>query len=357
MISKTNSNERSWAIQIIKDVEKYSQRKNYIIKEVGGEVTISNGNKKMFPDILLFADDTRSCILQGWEIKMPDISIFDTSFINDAWRKAEVLGLNSTFIWNFRYGVLYVKNKTTNKFEESARWDISKHISKKREDVTIFEHIWKKTLFEAVDVINDYLTTNKYREITIGEAVSSTVVNEIINNNKDLVANHLKKTSKSNLVLHSFLQVWWDDVKDEYIKDESNISSAYAKVLLLNWITKFILAHLISQKNSEAHSLILEINNESTPKQALNIFEKITKRFDFYSIFNPLDYQEIIPNITWTEILELHSFLITNGANVLNQDDLQKILENTTSLSNRLIIGQFTTPKKLAEFMVKSVMT
>ena len=54
----------------------------------------------MFPDVVLYGNREQSIILQGWELKMPDVPIEDEAFIKDAQRKAIALNLNSCLIWN-----------------------------------------------------------------------------------------------------------------------------------------------------------------------------------------------------------------------------------------------------------------
>ena len=63
----------------------------------------------MFPDVVLYGSNDQNIILQGWELKMPDVMIEDDALIKDAQRKAITLNLNSCLIWNFTYAVLYVK--------------------------------------------------------------------------------------------------------------------------------------------------------------------------------------------------------------------------------------------------------
>lgn len=70
------------------------------IKSAGGESTLSVNKKSMFPDVLLYEDEAQTKILQGWELKMPDVLITDDALIADATRKAKALGLNSFVIWN-----------------------------------------------------------------------------------------------------------------------------------------------------------------------------------------------------------------------------------------------------------------
>lgn len=97
-------NERSWAIELITEINKIVNKNDLMIKRAGGESTISTGRgNTMFPDVVLYGNREQSVILQGWELKMPDVPIEDETFIKDAQRKAIALNLNSCLIWNFTY--------------------------------------------------------------------------------------------------------------------------------------------------------------------------------------------------------------------------------------------------------------
>ena len=47
-------NERSWAIVIISEIRIMLQNLNIKIKSVGGESTLSENKKSMFPDVLYY---------------------------------------------------------------------------------------------------------------------------------------------------------------------------------------------------------------------------------------------------------------------------------------------------------------
>lgn len=91
-------NERSWAIVIITEIKVMLNGLGLKIKSAGGESTLSVNKKSMFPDVLLYEDEAQTKILQGWELKMPDVLITDETLIADATRKAKALGLNSFVI-------------------------------------------------------------------------------------------------------------------------------------------------------------------------------------------------------------------------------------------------------------------
>ena len=97
MTARVKGNERSWAIEIIALIKKFAAANGQAIKNAGGESSLASGGKTMFPDVVLYGDQeqSRSAILQGWELKMPDVPIEDETFISDAHRKAEALSLDS----------------------------------------------------------------------------------------------------------------------------------------------------------------------------------------------------------------------------------------------------------------------
>ncbi|MEA4830796.1 MAG: hypothetical protein VB121_12560, partial [Enterococcus thailandicus] len=85
-------NERSWAIELITKINQIARDNELAIKRAGGESTISAGKRNtMFPDVMLYGNDAQTVILQGWELKMPDVPIEDETFIKDAQRKAVAL--------------------------------------------------------------------------------------------------------------------------------------------------------------------------------------------------------------------------------------------------------------------------
>ena len=57
-MSKVTYNERSWAIDIITEITLYSSSRSQIIKRAGGESTINTGKKRLFPDILLYGENS-----------------------------------------------------------------------------------------------------------------------------------------------------------------------------------------------------------------------------------------------------------------------------------------------------------
>ena len=187
-------NERSWAIEIISQINSIADNYDLIIKRAGGESTISQkGKNSMFPDVILYENKELTSIVQGWELKMPDVPINDETFVKDAQRKARALNLTSTVIWNFTYAKFFVLNEDTDKFEEVRVWENLE--IRTRPDVGTYKSIWEKTLKDVVITVNDYLLNHKVRRTPVSDIISTHALNLLINENKELVAGNYKTSS------------------------------------------------------------------------------------------------------------------------------------------------------------------
>lgn len=224
-------NERSWAIVIISEIRTMLKGMNLKIKSAGGESTLSVNKKSMFPDVLLYADEAQNRILQGWELKMPDVLITDEALIKDAARKAIALDLSSFVIWNFTYGKLYIKG-VNGDFEEAKVWSGTNHI-KNREDVITYKAEWLLIIKDIVLTVNEFLVNGTISASPIETTISNRLMTEIIQRNKNLVAENLILEVGSNMTMESRLKVWWNAFHEEYDKDENDMYSAYASLFCL----------------------------------------------------------------------------------------------------------------------------
>lgn len=341
-------NERSWAIVIISEIKVMLNGLGLKIKSAGGESTLSVNKKSMFPDVLLYEDEAQTKILQGWELKMPDVLITDEALIADATRKAKALGLNSFVIWNFTYGKLYVENENGN-FEEAKVWSGTKHI-KSREDVMTYKAEWLPIIKEIVMTVNEYLVNGIIETSSIVNTVSEGLMTELIQRNKELVAENITIESSKNMPMESRLKVWWNAFHEEYDKDENNMYSAYAKSVLLNWTNRIMFANAIKRYHNCAY-MIKDIDYTTSPNDGNIIIEHIVEQGDFYNVFKPLEFNEIIPEDTWIDIVDYNQFLIENNIEKIEQGVLQDILEKTVNTAKREIRGQYATPYYLADIL------
>lgn len=350
MAQKVN-NERSEAIELIKLMDAIAKKNTWQIKSVGGESTLNTGSKRMFPDVILYGDNDRTRVLQGWEIKMPDVPITDEDFIKDAQRKADTFGVNSCVIWNFSNGVIYIKEN--NEWKALKSWTLPK--IKTRTDVSTYKTEWAATIEEILRDINNLFETGELLSSEIGE-LTSNIYSEIIERNKSLVADNLRTYSAKNTLISAGISVWWKNVEKEYVFDENDMYSAYAKYVLLNWLNKLTFANLIKSYHSPAR-MVESINAGLSQPEALKLFGEITDKCDFYNIFSTLDYAEYLPPQTWIDLTDYNALLIENNVSNLPQETLQTVLERSIDQFKRNATGLFSTPTKLAKVLVRAGIT
>lgn len=348
---KVGYNERSWAIEMITQINFIAENNDLLIKRAGGESTISvNPQLRMFPDVILYGDTNLTTILQGWELKMPDVPITDETFVKDAQRKARALHLDSCVIWNFQYVQFYIYKKETETFEMVRQWSHSQ--IQTRQDVQIYHKDWEKTLFEVVLAVNDYLKTHQLRRISLGDVLSDSAIDLLMNGYKYAVADNLKQKANLDSVMEARLNLWWKEESAEYKFDETDMYLAYARNIILNWAYRILFAHLIKQRQNGA-LFVDKIDFHTTPIEADEIFKKITARCDFYNVFVGMWYNVVLPSNAWAALVEFSLFLREHGTVSINQTMFQYILERTVKRTKRNFNGQFPTPSVLARMLVK----
>lgn len=350
---KKVNNERSEAIELIKLMDSIVKQNTWQIKSIGGESTLNTGRKRMFPDVFVYGDTSRTQILQGWEVKMPDVPITDAEFIYDAQRKADVLGVNSCFIWNFSSGILFVKK--SDKWGVLRVWDRTKHI-RTRADVATYKADWESVILDILMDLNTFFVSGELRSARIGDIVADTVFTEIVNRNKSVVAEHIRSESIVNTVIAAHISDWWRGVEKEYKFDEVDKFAAYSRYILLNWINKFTFAHMIKGNHNPATAVEM-IDADMSTVNAQMIFEEVTAKCDFFNIFAAVPYSDLVPDSTWDDLTDYNAFLVENGMMQVAQTALQSVLENSVNQFKRSITGVFTTPPKLAEILVKAGIT
>lgn len=350
MPAEVRRNERSWAIEMISTINAFADSNDLMVKRAGGENTVTQRTNRMFPDIILYGNREQSLILQGWEVKMPDVPIEDGAFIQDAQRKARALSLNSCLIWNFTYAVLY-RREENDEFIQVKQWNETSHI-RTREDVQTYRSDWEALLRRVILEVNGFFVTGEFRQISVGDIVSNAAITVLIDRNKVLAADELRSRAVRDTTISAFINAWWQNVRLEYAHDENDPFRAYAKGVVLNWANRLIFAHIIKHRQNAAMR-INDLDYTRSPGDANDIFQSITAACDFYNVFNSIRYDDILPALTWQDLVEFSLFLRGNGIDELEQRTLQNVLEGTVNSTRRELNGQFTTPVELAKLLVK----
>lgn len=351
MSYQVNYNERSWAIDVIGFIKTYLHNKTFSVKDAGGEQTLKVDGGALFPDVLLFGDESSSLILQGWELKMPDTPINDTEFMENAQIKANALGLDSFLLWNVTYAHLYVRDKENPEtFVFKKSWDKLHHV-KNRKDVLSHKKQWQDLTKEIINDLNELFTSGELEGRRFIEAYESGGIISLILKNTANVTEQLKQKIAQDSNFKSKLTIWKLIYKSEYGKNDEDEKELLAKNILSNWVGKFLFAHILSGFHTNLRT-DLKIDETATPNEVLDIFKEISNRYNFWTIFSDSLGLDVIPSSTWSQLLQFNNFLYDIKLGSISQESLSRILESTVNVAVRKLRGQYTTPYILAKLLV-----
>jgi hypothetical protein len=348
---KTNYNERSWGIDLISEANLFLSETDRIIKRVGGEKTISDSFDRLFPDVIIYGEGLKGDILQGWELKMPDTPITNSELIKNAMKKANILGTNSFLLWNVTTAVLYIKEDGD--FSPKISWNELSYI-KNRDEVEDNKHAWTKLLKKILIYINDYLEKGILKTSSIVNTFSNEQIVNIILANSDSVALNLKNKAAHDSNISSEITSWWISINNEYIY-ETNPFIVLARIILTNWINKFIFANILKKYYSIASKVDL-LTDDITPKYANEIFKEISEKCDFFNVFRTFVGETYITEKSWKELLQFNEFLLDIHFEEVDQELINKVIQKTVQVSKRKIAGQYATPRFLAKILLNVTM-
>jgi len=329
-MAKINYNERSWAIDVISEINLYLAKKSWNIKSAGGESTISNEKSSLFPDVLIFKDLTKNIILQGWELKMPDTPINDAELFSNAVKKANILQRNSFILWNVKSAVLCSRQEES--FSILKTWnDIDINT---RTEVKPKETLWKSLLHTILADLNNYFESGEISDEGSAEILAVDAIIDVILENISSTAENIKANFRRNSRLEAQINYWWLSSATEYgynpaaSKDASNKLHTLSKVILTDWVFKIIFANVLKRHFNEAR-VIETINNETSIEQAKEIITSISEHCNFWNIFSDNLAIEFISSSAWKQIIQLNQFLSSINIERVEVEILHDLLQSS----------------------------
>ncbi len=342
-------NERSWAIDLIGHLKQLAASQQRAVRDAGGEQTIKGDGNSLFPDVLLFGDLSTARILQGWELKMPDTGIDDYEFRHNAEAKAKVLGLDSFVLWNVSHARLYGLNKVSGSFTLIQEWNDLSDI-RSRADVQRNRHRWEELAARILARVNELLEDGTLEGRQFVEAYKSGALTQLILANTGIVSEELRTAVARDVRLRSEISLWWQRAQEESEGDQPH--QALAQVNLINWLGKLLFAHVLRERDSRARA-IKQIDEHTTPTDALSLFQEISNDCNFWTIFRNSVGLSILPDTAWSQLRQFNSLLSDLRVGAIDQEQLSDLLEATASVGSRKLRGQYTTPPELAGLLIR----
>ncbi|TDM14320.1 N-6 DNA methylase [Macrococcus bovicus] len=359
---KLKINERSEAINFIKEAQMIFEKNDFIFKSAGGELSLTKINDSidnrattLFPDVLFFKDKEELEVAVGIELKMPDVSINDNEFFKNAVDKANRLSTNVILLWNFNHAHIYTRKSTSNN-----KWALS-HSEvigiNNRMDVAKNRTIWIQRLEDIIVLLNNLFINDIITTSHISQTVDQTLMN-IAEMHAPILAKYYKKYPKRQMKIE--IERWYQQELLELAAETKNkkneeIFVLYSKYVLLNWLNRITFANMIKSYHNSLNVALNTLINESDIQIIKESFNHATRLSDFYTIFHIDERETIISNETFILLKEYAIFISTKEFNKYNHQEFQMILESLINVSKRQLMGLYTTPVNLAKLLVYSV--
>lgn len=331
-------NERSWAIDLISEINKIASGSTTSIKRASGESGLRTGTTTLFPDVILHGD---AGILQGWELKLPDTNLHDTELLLNATDKAELLGTNSFLVWNGREAALWAKSKDDSTYKEIKTW-----LRAELTDRSLVEQkraVWVSMLQEILRDLEFFLTQGVISQQVSTDVLDETFASRLVEALYEPDAAALSESAVKDEVLRRKISEW---AIDNEIEPEERFTEL-AKLNILAWVNRFVFCHYLSRYNPVALK-VQSIQPEASVKDVQLVFQEISSAMDFANVFVEGLGDEVISRRGWQGRLEFNNLLNESGVAGLPEGSMRSVLEEFTHASTRKSQGQFATPRKLA---------
>ena len=347
--SLLSNNERSWAIEVITFINTNCIEKGKPIQKAKGENTVRSNGGVLFPDVLLH--NGLSSLLQGWELKLPDTPISNPEFISNATKKAETLGLDSFLLWNGIEAHLYIKKINATIFERLEEPLYSDPTITCRTDISNHPNKWQAALKNIISKLNRYFDGGELVGISPQKLFENEgLINQLLNCHIS-VKQHLIQQAQQNNNIDAKIKAWWKYVEGSY-PGENEPYGPLAFTILFRWFNRFVFANILKAYHGSVKELA-NPNSVSSIQNAIVVFEKISKKGDYYNVFGKDEFDEYLPQIAWDYFLSLNSFLQDFSFQAINKDTLQSILQSVVLSSIKKAAGLYVTPNNLAELLVR----
>lgn len=340
-------NERSWGIDLIAFINS-NVRANEPIQRAGGELTIVGDSTRLFPDVLLFGDAGSGNLLQGWELKMPETSLQDEDYIDNARRKAKTLGLGSFLLWNGTDSVLY--KYEAGDYVLCEDFQVSSSQIRSRVDLQNRPDLWRSQAIEIIEKLNRFIRSGKISTVSPEIVFSDSKVISIVLSCHEDVKRFLELASRNNHILDANINSWWRVVKKEHPGYDKPYGPL-AYTIILRWFNRFVFSNILSAYG------VLNIESTFLPpdisvNEALRKFKDICSIDDYWNIIGPGEFDEYLPESSWKILVDVFYLIQTFEFSRIEKNVLASIVNSSILVSIKKAAGLFATPPKLAELLV-----
>lgn len=352
-------NERAWGIQVISEINRLVSDKsvNYCVKSAGGEFgTAQEGASTLFPDVLLFGDASAHLIIQGWELKTPETDVTDTRLLANAKEKARRMNTSSFVIWNGRVAVLHV-SESTGKWREWCRWTnpeiSSREVLGERPDV------WKPTLRLIIQKVEELVSKGPMFKAAGTTDQLDSLVTAVLNAAQIPIEGDLRRQYVRDGKYRASLDAWWMSVRGEHPDQKTSGAdvavSVRASETAYHWAFRILFVHYMKTFEHDAWR-VDDFDGTSEPSAFDEFCDELSSKHDFALMLRSRSDLQAIPKAAWKEFAAFNRLLSSVRIASLSQTELHSIVQQLQSRQRMKALGQYPTPKRLADLLARLVL-
>ena len=351
-------NERAWGIQIISEINRIVSDKsvNYCVKSAGGEFgTAKEGSSTLFPDVLLFGDASERLIIQGWELKTPETDIADTKLLENAKEKARRMNTKSFVVWNGRVAVLHVLD-SGGVWQEGCRWTNPEITS--RDTLQRMIKVWKSTLRSIILKVEELMSKGAFLSDARTTDQLDGLVSAVLNASQPHIEKSLRKQYVGNGRFRASLDAWWMSVRDEHPDINASVDEAAVSVkaseTAYHWALRILFVHYMKTFEHDAWK-VDDFDDLTTPSSFDKFCDSLSAKHDFALMLHSRADLQTVPDAAWRELAAFNKLLSVVRIASLPQAELHCIVQQLQSRFRMKALGQFPTPKQLADLLARLV--
>ena len=351
--NRKDSNELEFQGQVIYWLnDEIAKRPTSKIDKVTQEMTQQKSGKRS--DLIIWADRAAKLAFLALELKTPSTPINDLDFFTDAIEKAQYWNADYFAIWNMRKFEVY---RTPSSSESILPTDVV-HRSVIQLEITqvddwLIPTFVKSLRNQAVEIMDSavvHSVEGGYLGQTIDSEIFVSRLTDSIGKLRSIFYRDLSKAASTDRQLRKRLNtIAAEQGFKGFVED---IDYAIAGQIGYRLVGQILFYFALRRKIPTLTEL--KLSNTDCLPDALQPYWNEVRRYDYEALFKPNTIETLIPMATDAQIL-VHLLLKQLGTydwTSLTDDVLGSIFEHLIPRSEQVLLGQFYTPRPVADLLV-----
>lgn len=208
-------------------------------------------------------------------------------------------------MWNVATARLYRLDPNSDVFVMIREWTELADIGR-RSSVLPNRARWEALAEAILATVNDLLTAGDIEGRPFIESYRTGGITGLLMANAPEIEEALRRAAIADTDFDAAMGSWWISHSAEYAKGTRE--GVLAQAVLSNWVAKILFANILREQDDRAR-VIEDLGDDTTPDQALAIFQHLSSEINFWTIFSgSLGLAQITPR-AWDHLLQFNALL------------------------------------------------